>query len=509
MKAALLIFGMLAGLSAGLVLLFVYGETPAVVGFAVIVLLSILGMFGSPFLARRLLTLLVLVLMGSVAFTGWRTLQVYRVLTDTSGPVDPPDPGALASVEAKMDGVDGAAGYRLELSEDELTAYVLDALQESEANPLQWLVLDVVDGEPGEQGVIAFTAGFKGGGAEGTGAVSAHLESGAVQIEIEEFELAGLAIPGVAEDALEDVIGSVANINDALAAVGADVQAIDIGDDRVLVVGTRKTTDVLTSETLLVSLQEQIAAAESVVTPPPERLGPGRINAPPGVTSGEAPFYVALGDSLAANVGVAAARDGYVSRFHRQLELRDGRQYGLHNFGTTAETTGTMIRGGQLDLAVEFLRDHDVAYVTIDIGANNLLGHLGSEDCSESLQAPACAQRIANAFEFYDDDLAVIFAEVREAAPDATIIFMLAYNPFSLGFADAVAFEAETDRVLAEFNAIAVTVAGAEGILVADAYGPMQGTTSATTHMLDAEPDIHPTPIGYDILAGSLLNALG
>ncbi len=85
---------------------------------------------------------------------------------------------------------------------------------------------------------------------------------------------------------------------------------------------------------------------------------------------------------------------------------------------------------------------------------------------------------------------------------------MLAYNPFSLGFADIVAFEAETDRVLADFNAIAVTVAGAEGILVADAYGPMQGTTSATTHMLDAEPDIHPTPIGYDILAGSLLDAL-
>ncbi len=168
-----------------------------------------------------------------------------------------------------------------------------------------------------------------------------------------------------------------------------------------------------------------------------------------------------------------------------------------------------MIRGGQLASAVEFLREEEVAYVTIDIGANNLLGHLGSEDCSESLQAPVCTERIANAFESYDDDLAVIFEEVQEAAPDATIIFMLAYNPFSLGFADTIAFEAESDRILAEFNAIAVAVAAAADIVVADAFSPMQGTTATTTHMLDADPDIHPTPIGYDILAGALLDALG
>ena len=36
----------------------------------------------------------------------------------------------------------------------------------------------------------------------------------------------------------------------------------------------------------------------------------------------------------------------------------------------------------------------------------------------------------------------------------------------------------------------------------------MSGTTGATTHMLDAPPDIHPVAIGYDILAVALIGAL-
>ena len=86
---------------------------------------------------------------------------------------------------------------------------------------------------------------------------------------------------------------------------------------------------------------------------------------------------------------------------------------------------------------------------------------------------------------------------------------MMAYNPFSLGFAGAVALEAETDRILRDFNELAASIAEPRGIVVADAQTPMQGTAAATTHMLDAMPDIHPLPIGFDILAGAIFDALG
>ncbi len=471
--------------------------------------ITIYGALASPEVARWILALVTLVFLGALAFGGWSGYQIYQALTTTEGPVQRPDAAALASARAKVDAATDTAAFRLELTEEEMTAYTLDALSDNADNPLEGVVLDVVD-RPGEaQGLVEFTATFKGGGVEGTGAVTAELDAGAVRIELEKVEVGAFELPGIAESALEDLVESVADLNSALEGAGADVQSIEIGGDRVIVVGTQTSTDLLTSDALLTSIQSQIAAAGTAVTPPPERLGPGRVNAPTGTTSGTAPFHVALGDSLAANVGVVEAKDGYVSRLHNQLEQRDGATYGLRNFGISGETTGTMIRRGQLDEAVAFMERTDVAYVTIDIGANNLLGHLASDDCAESLQRPPCAQRLADAFASYDDDLTVILDAVTDAAPDATVMFMRAYNPFSLGFADAVQFERDSDQVVADFNDIAARVAADRGVLVADAETPMQGTTATTTHMLDSEPDIHPTALGFDVLACSFLTALG
>ncbi len=490
-------------------MVFTLGEIPALVVVVAILGATVFGAAASPETANRVLVGIAGLAILVAGYAAWTGFQIYQALTSTGGQVAAADPTALASAEAKLAAIDGLAGFRLVLTEAEMTAYVLDALAENEDNPLESVTLDVVDRPGEEQGRVMFTADFQGGRVGGSGAVSARLVAGAVKVKLERVELGAFTVPGIAEGALEDLVESIADLNDALAAAGADVQAIDIGNDQIVVVGTQTSLDLLTSEALLSTLQDQIAAAGTAVSPPPERLGPGRLNAPVGTTAGSEPFYVALGDSLAANVGVAEALDGYVSRFHNQLEIMDAATYGLHNFGVSGETTGTLIRSGQLDAAVDFITGRDVDYVTIDIGANNLLGHLGSDDCSESLAAPACAERLDDAFATYDDDLDVIFAALTEAAPDATIVFMKAYNPFSLGFADAVAFERQSDQVLADFNAIAEQVAAAYGVVVADGETPMRGTTAATTHMLDAEPDIHPNPIGYDILACAILESVG
>ena len=42
---------------------------------------------------------------------------------------------------------------------------------------------------------------------------------------------------------------------------------------------------------------------------------------------------------------------------------------------------------------------------------------------------------------------------------------------------------------------------------MADGFTPMAGTTAATTHMLDPEPDVHPNAAGHDVLAAALVDA--
>lgn len=503
MKAALLIFGLLAALFGGAAVLFTLGEVPAL---GVAILLggaAIGGLFAGRPVVLGLLTVALVVFLASAAFVTVGVARLVNALNTTEGSVDPPDPIALAAVEGKVDDVRDAVAFRLELTEAEMTAYVLDGLQGAEDNPLQSVVLDVVDGTEDSPGRLEFDAEFKSGGVGASGWVTVSLERGAIRVNLGHISVGSFDLPGVAQSSLEDLVERVADFNETLATADADVQSVVLDNDRLVITGVQTTTDLLTSDALLAGLREAASSAVNAVEPPPERLGPGVVNA---TTSAGSPLYVALGDSLAANVGVGEARDGYVSRFHNQLELRDGADYGLRNFGVPGETTGTLIRGGQLHAAVAFMKRNEVAYVTLNIGANNLLGHLGSDACSESLQDGECQSRLRATFEAYGPDMAVILEEIAAAAPEATIVFLTAYNPFSLG--SGTELEAATDATLAEFNDIGADVAADLDVLVADGFGPMRLTAGATTHMLDADPDIHPLPIGYDLLAGALVDAL-
>ena len=59
-----------------------------------------------------------------------------------------------------------------------------------------------------------------------------------------------------------------------------------------------------------------------------------------------------------------------------------------------------------------------------------------------------------------------------------------------------------------QLNDVAAEVAAEHDVIVADGATPMRGTTGATTHMLDATPDIHPNSVGYDLLAQALVDVL-
>ena len=499
LRAGIIVIGVLTAVAAGGLALFTIGETYATITAAVIIITSVIIAFtASALLGRIVLVLLILTLAGTLVTGAYGAIQILAALAgNQSGPVDEPDADVLASAERKIDQSIEDSTFQVELSESELNAVLQDSLTETDT-PFQRIAVDILN-PVGEPALIGFVGDFKNGQLTVTGELTADTSGGLLELELLSADVGMFTMPGVARDAVEDMIGRVADLNRALADEGADVQSVVIGDDSIVVTGVTSGGATIDEAALLASFGNLTGLASSSITANPYE---------PGVDSTTAqgtPVYIALGDSLAAAVGVDGYAEGYVSQVHREISLQDGVVYGLQNFGATGETSGTMLMGGQLADAIDYGEDRDVAYVTVGIGANDLLGHLSSSDCSEDVEAPACSARIGVSLDAYGKNIEAIFAELDEAFPDATIVFLLTYNPFSLGFEDQVAFEAQSNVVLTTLNDIATAAAQDHGILVADGFTPMRGTTTATTHMTDTPPDIHPNAVGYDILTDAIV----
>ncbi|MBI5947640.1 MAG: hypothetical protein HY875_05855 [Chloroflexi bacterium] len=505
MRALVIVLGILVVITVMPLGLFTVGEIPTLFLFLLVVAAVVYGFIWG----RRFLTWITaafgVLIVGSILYGGYSTLSLLSALANNDGPVDAADPVALESATAKLDAADGSGGFRVEMTVAELGAVLQDTLAGSDSNPFRRVDLEVVDGKDGGQGTIKFRALFKKGGVTADGAISASVNAGEVDFRVDRVHMGNFTLPGFARSAVETLIESATDVNKTLAAHGAEVQSVAIGEGRVVVVGLTGGGELVTLGTLMTAVSENVAALGDRLKPPAARVPPGVVDA---LEHGSAPYYVALGDSLAANVGVDAARDGYVSRFHNQLQLRDGKEYGLRNFGVSGQTSGGLIRDGQLSDAIAFMKATGVAYVTIDIGANDLLGHLYSPDCSETVTTPACQERLELTLAGYEGNLRVIFRRVKEAAPGATVVFLGMYNPFSIGFGADVGLEAETDAVVQRVNALARGIAAENGARYADGFGVIQGRAGAVTHMLDATPDVHPLAIGYDLLTLALVAAL-
>lgn len=147
-------------------------------------------------------------------------------------------------------------------------------------------------------------------------------------------------------------------------------------------------------------------------------------------------YYLSLGDSLAA--GIQPDEDGnneitddaYTDLLYKRVR---GRIQGLEHvkLGCPGETTFTMFAGGicpypsgsQLNEAVAFLAAHpgEVAFITINLGANDLLV------CDPT--DPDIAICVAAQFQQVADNLPVSLATLQLFAPGVPILGMNYYNP--------------------------------------------------------------------------------
>jgi lysophospholipase L1-like esterase len=261
----------------------------------------------------------------------------------------------------------------------------------------------------------------------------------------------------------------------------------------------------------------------------PGQKGPGQKG--PGHPSPQT-SYLALGDSLAFGYSEAKFDElypeenpadyntGYVDDFAKVLKLGDpGLQ--VINDGCPGETTESFINGpcayqlefplhhpyvggpssSQLSDALAYLNAHPGAVnpITIDIGANDALGVIEGT-CKREI---ACVVKEAPAlFAHIGANLGLILADLRGAAPQAKIVVLGLYNPFGEKLAGGDALTAELNEVMSK---VAATVGArfADPLPVFNPPGKLEEPTICLlTNMCTPLEDIHPTNLGYAVLAG-------
>ena len=262
------------------------------------------------------------------------------------------------------------------------------------------------------------------------------------------------------------------------------------------------------------------------------------------------PYYLSLGDSLAA--GVQPGKDGVARNTRQGFAYQLARTAGgvrLVNYGCGFATTGSMIKGNraclpardpgyrnvspktsQLAAAERFLkaRRGKPGFVTIDIGANDV----ASCGAGGQIDLPCVSKGVAA----IGRNAPKIAKRLRAAAGKGTpMAVMTLYDPFL-----ALWFTGSTGKVLAkasqalakdQVNAVIVKAFKARGFKVADvakafkSYKPFStdGDSTGTPPVAVAEicrltwmcapaprgPDIHANKTGYGLIADTFRKALG
>jgi lysophospholipase L1-like esterase len=264
--------------------------------------------------------------------------------------------------------------------------------------------------------------------------------------------------------------------------------------------------------------------------------GPGHGGPPPGQKQPgqggrQQSSYLALGDSLAFGYSQAkfesllpseppAAYDtGYVDDFARLLKLGNPKLQVI-NDGCPGETTESFIKGpceyqlafplhhpyvggptsSQLSDALAYLQANpNTNPITLDIGANDALGVI-ERTCEKKVEC--VVKEAPGLFAHIAANLGLILGDLRGADSHATIIVLGLYNPFGEKLSGGDALTAQLNEVMSKVAA-AVGARFADPLPVFNPPGAFEESTICLlTNMCKTPEDIHPTDLGYGVLAG-------
>ncbi|MGO8951528.1 MAG: SGNH/GDSL hydrolase family protein [Ktedonobacterales bacterium] len=235
-------------------------------------------------------------------------------------------------------------------------------------------------------------------------------------------------------------------------------------------------------------------------------------------------YYMALGDSL--SFGYQPNLDfssGFADDIYNYL--RPANVTSLENYACAGEKTDTMIHGGcpgsilhkgsytgpQLQAAIDFLKAERnfgrVSPITLEIGSNDVIPDWNESTCSPNSNADAdLAQMDANLTQ-------VILPQLLDAlgaghkANNGDLHMLNYYNPYAKECPGSAPFiHMLNDHLAAD--------AAKFRIPVVDVYAAFGGDSGMASHICDYTwicsqfHDVHPTNLGYQIIAKAVENTL-
>jgi acyl-CoA thioesterase I len=240
--------------------------------------------------------------------------------------------------------------------------------------------------------------------------------------------------------------------------------------------------------------------------------------APSTTGTQQAPVYLALGDSLAFGVGASnPSATGYVARVHEALRSSERYQTGgleLVNLSDPgAKSTDLLTPGGQLESALKLINErqqdaspakNEVEIITIDIGGNDLLALVApGSTCLQSASVEPCRAAFGDVLQAIQTNLTETIRRLRQAAPEAVMVVVDLYNPFS-GTGDLREPIAELGVGQAN-GVVGAVVANAE--LRARAASVFQLFSGRGSQWI-APDGIHPNDSGHAVIAEAVLAAI-
>jgi lysophospholipase L1-like esterase len=237
-------------------------------------------------------------------------------------------------------------------------------------------------------------------------------------------------------------------------------------------------------------------------------------------------YYMALGDSL--SFGYQPNFD-FSSGFADDIyhDLRQANVTGVVNYACVGETTDTMIHGGcigsvahhgsytgpQLQAAIDFLKaarnQGRVSPITLEIGSNDVIRDWNQATCSPSSTVVADLARM-------DSNLTQIILpqllgalEAGTNANNGDLHMLNYYNPYAKECPGSAPFvHTLNDHLQAD--------AAKFRISVVDVYSAFGGDAAMASHVCDYTwicdsrfHDVHPTNLGYQVIAKAVELTLG
>ncbi|KAB7704232.1 hypothetical protein F9802_18245 [Bacillus aerolatus] len=202
--------------------------------------------------------------------------------------------------------------------------------------------------------------------------------------------------------------------------------------------------------------------------------------------------HLAIGDSIITGIG-SEEEESFVSHFSRQLQKQTGKSVELQNEGIpgiNSTDLNALVQKGEFD---EQIKQADL--ITINVGGNDILEALYEGDYQSVIQNFDSMQST------FTQNLDAMSKAIKQANPDATIVFLEMYNPLKQDHE----YYSLADQLLPKWNVKIYEIAHQLNHTIV--LETTKVINSRHLQYLSAD-GVHPNSLGYQALSKQMLKQL-